>query len=66
MGVNPVTFAARSFRPRQGASCFRTGTRAYPDSGSVRSEQRRLALQRMVVRMEQNFHAREDLLQEAY
>src|SRR2546426_1577547 len=41
MGVNPVTFAARSFRPRQGARCFRTGTSAYPASGSVRSEQRR-------------------------
>src|SRR3989449_6441733 len=41
MGVNPVTFAARSFRPRQGARCFRTDTSAYPASGSVRSEQRR-------------------------
>jgi len=41
-GVNPVTFAARSFRPRQGARCFRTGTSAYPARGSVRSEQRRL------------------------
>src|SRR5437879_5076662 len=30
MSVNSVTFAARSFRPRQGARCFRTGTRAYP------------------------------------
>ncbi len=40
MNINPVTFAARSFRPRQGARCFRTGTRAYPASGSVRSEQR--------------------------
>jgi len=42
MSVNPVAFAARSFRPRQGARCFRTRTRAYPASGSVRSEQRRL------------------------
>src|SRR5439155_23891415 len=30
MSVNSVTFAAGSFRPRQGARCFRTGTRAYP------------------------------------
>src|SRR5213594_1345249 len=40
MGVNPVTFAARSFLTRQGATFFRTGTRAYPVIGSVRSEQR--------------------------
>src|SRR2546430_12529966 len=27
MSVNSLTFAARSFRPRQGARCCRTGTR---------------------------------------
>src|SRR5919109_1811183 len=35
MSVNPVTFAARSFRPRQGASD------EHIPRGSVRSEQRR-------------------------
>src|SRR5438445_12374370 len=30
--INTTTFAARDFRPRRGARCFRTGTSAYPSA----------------------------------